>query len=128
MPRTRRSILIVEDDDDLRRMFRTALSFAGFDVREANDGTTALRQIDLARPDLIVLDLVLPTLDGATVLAELASRTSMPEIPVVVVTGWTRDDLAPLNARCVLRKPVAPEELVRVVEQCLFKGVPPFQT
>ena len=60
-------ILIVEDDDDLRRMHRTVLQLAGFQVHEASDGLTALNLIDERPPDLVVLDLILPRIHGVAV-------------------------------------------------------------
>ena len=60
-------ILIVEDDQSLARMYRTALTFEGFDVAIATDGLSALRRIDEQTPDLVVLDLHLPRLRGEAV-------------------------------------------------------------
>ena len=120
----RKSILIVEDDPDLRRMFRQALTVAGFVVHEADDGTAALRQIELNSPDLVVLDLVLPTLDGFSVLAEIAGRAHTQQIPVVIVTGWDRDDLDRLDVPCILRKPVSPDQLIDAVRSCFVSGLP----
>ena len=110
--------MIVEDDADLRRMFRTALAMAGYDTDEAGDGIDALHVLENHTPDLIVLDLVLRVLDGVSVQQELAASTSTNQIPIVVVTGSTiNTDELPV-AR-VLRKPVMPDELVRTVKQCL---------
>ncbi len=111
-------ILVVEDDADLRRMFRTTLAMAGYDVEEAGDGIDALRVVENRTPDLIVLDLVLRVLDGVSVQQELAACTVTSQIPIVVVTGSTiNTDELPV-AR-VLHKPVNPDELVRTVKQCL---------
>jgi DNA-binding response OmpR family regulator len=116
-------ILIVEDDVDLRRLFRTALSFAGYEVEEAGDGLEALRLIENRPPDLVVLDLVLRALDGVSVQQELASRTLTRQIPIVVVTG-SRLYTDTLDVACVLRKPVTPDELVRTVRHCLRAATP----
>ena len=114
-------ILVVEDNTDLRRMFKTALSLAGFDVDEAGDGIEALQIIELRPPDLVVLDLMLRALDGLSVQQELAARGATAHIPVVIVTGSTisTDNV---DVACVLRKPVMPDELVRTVRQCLRSG------
>jgi CheY-like chemotaxis protein len=117
----RQTILVVEDDADLRRMFRTALALAGYDVREASDGTHALRLIDEDPPDLVVLDLLLPFLGGLAVQQEIASHAHTQSIPIVVVTG-SNMNLDMLDVPCVLRKPVSPDELVRVVQHCLTIG------
>ena len=119
MPQKR--ILIVEDNSDLRRMFKTALSLAGFDVDEAGDGLEALRVVEERRPDLVVLDLVLRALDGLSVQQELAARAATANIPIVIVTGSTIDT-DNVEVACVLRKPVMPDELIRTVKQCLRDG------
>jgi len=119
MPQKR--ILIVEDNSDLRRMFKTALSLAGFDVDEAGDELEALRVVEERRPDLVVLDLVLRALDGLSVQQELAARAATANIPIVIVTGSTIDT-DNVEVACVLRKPVMPDELIRTVRQCLRDG------
>jgi CheY-like chemotaxis protein len=116
-------ILIVEDDIDLRRVFRTALVIAGYEVEEAGDGYAALRQVDNHPPDLVVLDLLLRVIDGLSVQQELASHAPTSRIPVVIVTGSTLDT-SDLAVACVLRKPVRPDDLVRTVKHCLRAAVP----
>jgi DNA-binding response OmpR family regulator len=117
----RKRILVVEDDADLRRWFRTILAMSGYDVEEAGDGIDALHLIDNQLPDLIVLDLVLRALDGVSVQQELASRAITRQIPIVIVTG-SSINTAGLDVACVLHKPVMPDELVRTVKQCLASG------
>jgi DNA-binding response OmpR family regulator len=116
-------LLIVEDDDDLRRFFRMALTVAGYDVQEAGDGVEALRLVDNDPPDLVVLDLMLRALDGISVQQELASRAYTRHIPIVVVTGSALEATG-FNVACVLRKPVLPEELIKTVATCLLTGAP----
>lgn len=118
---SRHSVLIVEDDADVRRLFRTALMVEGLDVREASSGTQALRELDVEAPDLVVLDLVLPGVSGLTVQQELSAHVQTQSIPVVIVTGLALN-LDHLHVACVLRKPVAPEELVQTVRQYLPAG------
>lgn len=117
------TVLIVEDDVPLRRMFRQALTVAGYDVREAGDGLFALRQIEAQAPDLLVLDLGLPTLSGYAVQQEIAARPNLRHIPIVVVTGLNVRAKA-LDVSCVLPKPVTPDELVRVVGRCMGRSAP----
>ena len=119
----RQRILVVEDDADLRRMFRTSLALAGFDVEEAGDGVVALRLVENCPPDLVVLDLILQTLDGVSVQQELAASSATSEIPVVIVTG-SNIDTDPLEVASVLHKPVMPDELVKTVERCLSGAAP----
>lgn len=110
-----RRILVIEDDPALATMYETALSFAGFEVIVAGDGITALEDIDEEHPDLVVLDLRLPQLDGSTILHEVAAAPETRDIPVIVVTGAEIDDLD--AASIVLRKPCDPALLVAAVEQ-----------
>ncbi len=102
-------------------MFRTALALAAFDVREAGDGYEALRILDEHPPDLVVLDLMLPTISGMTVQQEISAQVLTRDIPVVIVTGSALpvDESA---VACVLRKPVLPDELVAAVRRCIAGG------
>jgi DNA-binding response OmpR family regulator len=120
----RQTVLIVEDDTDLRKYYRHALSIAGFDVQEARGGFEALRTLDLNPPDIVVLDLMLPGVDGFVVMQELAAHAHTRSIPLVVVTG-SAENLDHLDVTCLLRKPVSPEDLVNVVRKCLSSGAPP---
>jgi DNA-binding response OmpR family regulator len=113
-PGTRHRILIVEDDDACAAMYRRALRFSGFDVDVAADGLTALVTLEQRRPDLVVLDLSLPHLDGRSVLTEISARPDLHDIPVVIVTG-TDAKFAVSEAAAVLRKPCDPDRLVEVV-------------
>ena len=115
-------ILIVEDDADLRRMFRITLMVAGYDVEEAGDGIEALQLVENRPPDLVVLDLVLRALDGVSVQQDLAARAVTRHIPIVIVTG-SKLEPGGLNIACVLRKPIMPDELVRTVGVCLASAV-----
>ena len=113
----RQTILIVEDDEDLRRLFRTALALAGYDVIDAGDGLEALQRIEEAPPHLVVLDLMLPGFSGVMVRQELAAHAFTRHIPVVVITGSDVPD--DLDVNCVLRKPITIEELIATIRTCL---------
>jgi type II secretory ATPase GspE/PulE/Tfp pilus assembly ATPase PilB-like protein/CheY-like chemotaxis protein len=80
-------VLLVDDEDQLRRVMRDLLERDGYDVIEAADGVEALDQVDRHGPDIIVLDLNLPGLDGYGVLSHLRSRRVTQHIPVVVLTA-----------------------------------------
>lgn len=114
-------VLIVEDDPLARQMYRTALTFAGFDIIEAQDGLAALRILDQHTADIVLLDLNLPKLDGLTVQQEIAAHAHTSDIPVVIVTG-SDAPLDHINVPCVLRKPVTGDDLVAAVRRCLAAG------
>ena len=113
-----KTILIIEDDTDLRRLYASALRIAGYVVRESGDGLSALHQLDAVRPDCIVLDLMLPRLSGYAVRSELAASAELRDIPIVVVTG-TEADSSRLGTSCILRKPALPDDVVIAVERCM---------
>ena len=117
----KQTILVVEDDEDLRHLFRTALALAGYEVQEAGDGLEALLKIDTAPPDLVVLDVMLPQISGLVVKQEIAAQTLTREIPVVIITG-SAIDLGDTTDVCVLRKPISPDQLVVTVRNCLASG------
>jgi type II secretory ATPase GspE/PulE/Tfp pilus assembly ATPase PilB-like protein/CheY-like chemotaxis protein len=93
-PATKRqaTILLVDDEDQLRRVMRDLLEREGYAVAEARDGVQALDEVDRHAPDVIVLDLNLPGLDGYTVLSQLRSRQHTREIPVIVLTAKGDED------------------------------------
>jgi DNA-binding response OmpR family regulator len=117
------TVLIVEDDLALRRMYRAALALSGFNILEADDGLTALHLLDLRSIDIVVLDLMLPTMSGLVVQQEIAAHAHTRNIPIVVVTGSDLS-LDHLDIPCVLRKPVSPDALVDAVRSCLATGAP----
>ena len=85
-------VLLVDDEDSLRKVMRDLLERDGYVVAEARDGVQALDQIDRVGPDIIVLDLNLPGLDGYGVLSHVRSRPATASIPVVVLTAKGDED------------------------------------
>jgi type II secretory ATPase GspE/PulE/Tfp pilus assembly ATPase PilB-like protein/CheY-like chemotaxis protein len=85
-------VLLVEDEDQLRRVMKDLLERDGYTVAEARDGVQALDQVDRFAPDVIILDLNLPGLDGYSVLTQLRSRPATRGIPVMVLTAKGDED------------------------------------
>jgi Tfp pilus assembly pilus retraction ATPase PilT/CheY-like chemotaxis protein len=85
-------VLLVEDEEQLRRVMKDLLQREGYNVAEARDGIQALDEVDRHAPDVIILDLNLPGLDGYGVLAQLRSRPATKEIPVMVLTAKGDED------------------------------------
>ena len=85
-------VLLVEDEDQLRRVMKDLLEREGYIVAEARDGVQALDQVDRFAPDVIILDLNLPGLDGYGVLTQLRSRPATRDIPVMVLTAKGDED------------------------------------
>ncbi len=94
-------VLLVEDDEDTRNVMAHTLDKAGWKIIEAKNGRDALEQLDKSRPDLILLDLLMPVMDGFDFLYEMRSRPERQDIPVIVLTAkdLTDEDLRILNGR-----------------------------
>ena len=114
-------ILIVEDEPETRLLYQVALTFEGYEVASATDGVEALVLMEQRLPDLVVLDLGLPRLDGWSVQQEIAASAVTRQIPIVIVTGLEVDP-DELDVACVLRKPVTMDQLVDIVRRCLSSG------
>ncbi len=101
-------ILIVEDDPANRELLRRMLEKAGWQVEEADNGQAALERIEAKRPSLVLLDLMMPRVDGFDLVARLRERADLRDIPVVIITAkdLTDDDRERMteNVRTVLQK------------------------
>ncbi len=106
---------VVEDDADARELVRDALEGLGWRVDTATDGVDALAQIRHAVPDLIVLDLRMPNVDGVAVLELLRSTEVGRRIAVVVTTGMAVDEHVRALASAVLEKPYRMADLLQTV-------------
>jgi DNA-binding response OmpR family regulator len=108
-------ILVVDDEATVREVLRRYLEREGFRVSEAADGYIALDEIDIDPPDLIVLDLMLPGVDGLTITRQLRQRSGK-KIPIIMLTakGETSDRIRGLDigADDYMAKPFSPRELV----------------
>jgi len=80
-------ILVVDDEPELQEALRDLLELEGYDVRVARDGIEALERVEAAKPRLIVLDLMMPRMDGYGFVAELERRNLRDEIPIIVLTA-----------------------------------------
>lgn len=111
-------ILIIDDSSFQRGIIRKTLAQAGYETVEAKNGRDGLQQVLDAGPDLILLDLVMPEMDGFAVLTELQNQQN--RIPVVVLTAdiqeITREQCLALGAAGFLNKPVKTEDLITVVQ------------
>ena len=117
-------VLLVDDDDMLRRSMRQVLEKDRWEVFEAENGRVALAQIAQAPPDVIVLDLMMPEMDGFEFVVELRSRSAWRDIPVVVITAkdLSADERARLNGAVaqVLQKGASDmDELLREIGRVL---------
>lgn len=118
-------ILVIDDEMPIRRMLRIALKSAGYEVLEAENGETGLASIVRQQPDLVVLDLGLPDLDGHQVLAELRAWSKVPVIVLSVRSG-DKEKVQALDAGAqdYVTKPFSIEELLARVRANLRDRIP----
>ena len=117
MPKT---ILIVEDEEAVRELEKFILESEGYEVLEARDGLEGLAKAEFKRPDLILLDLMMPDVSGGRMFDEMKDHPTTAGIPIVVVTGkpdaheMFDDQIGPNN---VVMKPFEAEALIDRVRQ-----------
>lgn len=119
--RERPLILLVEDCDDNRDMYAAFLTRKGFDVAEAIDGQQALDQSFTLQPDLVVMDLSLPDMDGTQAIHRLRSDERTTKVPIIVVSGHVRadGDDSSQGWNAFLTKPCPPDELISQINKLL---------
>ncbi len=122
-PSGRQTILVVEDEPDIRELVRYNLEQAGFDVVESTDGEQALQLVDEVRPSLLLLDLMLPNTDGLDICKMLRQRPKSAHLPIVMLTAKAAEvDRVlglELGADDYVTKPFSPRELVARVKAVL---------
>lgn len=111
-------ILIVEDDSDVRRLYAIGLNQRGFQVKLAANGAEAVERIGTERPDVVLLDWLMPLMNGREVLAKLGEN-GHAELTVIVISGEPAPPLEGRDPRIQswLTKPVSMDELVVEIER-----------
>ena len=122
-------ILLVDDDPALRTLLRTTFEVADVEVLEAENADAARRKIKASRPDVIVLDVIMPGTSGLELCVELKGSTATRDIPIILLTGsqgGTRGEAKRAGADAFVRKPFSPLELLAVAERLAggLYGVP----
>jgi CheY-like chemotaxis protein len=121
-------VLIVDDVQDNRTIYVLSLTFSGYRVAEAEDGEEALRQAERLLPDVIVMDLSLPVMDGWEATRRLKHDPRTKRIPVIVLTGHALPEHAEAarQAGCdlVITKPCLPDQLEEAIQRMLGASGP----
>src|SRR5215468_12361619 len=116
-------ILVVEDQEDNRRIIRDLLRHAGFEVIEVGDGEKALTATATHRPDVILMDVQLPLLDGYEATRRIKAQPALRHIPIIVVTSYalSGDDVKAMEAGCnaYVTKPFSPRALLAKIRELL---------
>lgn len=112
-------VLVVDDDEPVRRLIRLNLELEGFEVAQAGDGRECLTLVRTDPPDVITLDLRMPTLDGLSAAARLREAEHSRHIPLILITGAAtpRDRVRAdeIGIDAVLAKPFTPQDLVATI-------------
>lgn len=109
------SILIVEDNDDLQLLFQLVLESEGYEVVIANNGKDALESIDTIRPQLVLMDIMMPGIDGIEVARSIKQRQDYESLPILLVSAIDRLQDRQLNyskASGILYKPFDLDDLI----------------
>ena len=116
-------ILVVEDQEDNRQILRDLLGSAGYELVEAENGEEALKALARQRPDLILMDIQLPILDGYETTRRIRSNQDLKSIPIIAVTSYALagDDAKAMAAGCngYVTKPYSPRQLLAKVREYL---------
>ena len=116
-------ILVVEDQEDNRRILRYLLKSADYEVLEALTGEDGVALTERERPDLILMDIQLPGLDGYEATRRIKSNPALRHIPIIVVTSYalSGDDVKAFEAGCdaYVTKPFSPRQLLAKIRQYL---------
>ena len=110
-------ILVVDDEPDITALVAYHLAKAGHRVSTAANGPDALKAAREERPDVVILDLMLPRLSGLEVLARMGADEQLRSVPVIVITAWneTREDVLAAGAADFVTKPFEPDRLREAV-------------
>jgi len=116
-------ILVVEDQEDNRRILRDLLANAGYELIEAESGEEALTAVEAQRPDLILMDIQLPVMDGYEATRRIRLNAELKSIPIIAVTSYALagDEAKALAAGCTayITKPFSPRALLAKVQEHL---------
>jgi len=120
----RNSVLVVDDDPDVLASLTDALATEGYEVRGACDGIEALEAIGERRPDLIITDLLMPTMTGFELLAALHDDPALSSIPTLIITAARGAEAEEPKGALILPKPLDLDRLLRAISACTDTGDP----
>src|SRR5437868_42096 len=116
-------VLIVDDDEDCRHIYRIALEHAGLNVVTANNGLEGVRLARVHEPDVILMDIGMPIMDGKTAARMLKANQATADLPILAVTATTFTAESSMSKTAefedVILKPAAPADLVAAVQRLM---------
>jgi CheY-like chemotaxis protein len=125
-------IVVIEDNAVAANLYRAALSREGYKIEVATDGESGIDAITRLKPDLVLLDLMLPKVDGAEVLRRIRALPGFDQLPIIITsnayTAARLDDLWKAGATQIVTKAsISPKDLARVVKETLDRTPPSSQ-
>jgi DNA-binding response OmpR family regulator len=122
-------VLLIDDGKDIRTLLREALSGAGYSIVEASDGAAGLDLAASDRPDIVVLDLVLPGLSGWDVIRRMRANPTLAQVPILAISAESHesmdgDDAYLLGCNSFMRKPVKISALIAEIGALVQKHGP----
>jgi len=118
-----KKILVVEDTEDNRQILRDLLGMAGYDMIEAHDGAEGVAQATTHKPDLILMDIQMPVMDGYEATRQIKANPELKAIPIVAVTSYalSGDEQKARAAGCdaYIAKPYSPRQMLAKVREIL---------
>ncbi|MGH7477306.1 MAG: response regulator [Longimicrobiales bacterium] len=117
-----KTILVIEDQQEIRQLYATVLRSQGYWVVEAGDGREGLERARDLHPDLILMDLAMPVLDGREAAARLRQDPTTRHITVIAVTALNYDDMQAAAFDAYLTKPISAKRLLREVRNYIGRG------
>ena len=118
-----KKILVVEDTEDNRQILRDLLGMAGYDMIEAHDGAEGVAKATEHRPDLILMDIQMPVMDGYEATRQIKANPDLKAIPIVAVTSYalSGDEQKTRDAGCdaYIAKPYSPRQMLAKVKEIL---------
>lgn len=119
----KKRILVAEDHEDNRQILRDLLASGGFDMIEAGDGGQAVAMAETSHPDLILMDIQLPVIDGYEATRRIKAQPSLKAIPIIMVTSYalSGDEKKARQAGCddYVAKPFSPRQLLAMIRRLI---------
>jgi CheY-like chemotaxis protein len=112
-----KDVLVVDDEEDIREFLKTLLEDRGYSVRVAKDGLEAMELMHAAKPDLVLLDLMMPQETGTGLYRKMHGKKELRQIPVVVISGVAGRNVAVSRSVPVFDKPIDEARLLTTIEE-----------
>jgi DNA-binding response OmpR family regulator len=114
-----KKILLADDDDQILTSLQEILEINGYEVVTASNGLETKELLSVQLPDLMILDIMMPDLDGASLIVDLRSNSRTKNIPVIFVSGMVQANSNARDNVVYMAKPVKPDELIATIKSFL---------